>query len=663
MAQQDTGSCGTSRIWDGTNINMFGGKGELLNGVLYLLNTSGSAASNVTVGISSFTGASTWGSVAVSSTNVWDYSHRPLVLTKYNNTQILGFDNNGPSWSPSEYEERQVPVRFQVPCTVNVNNDCTPNNATWLWTNRADANKFYPDAAVPIEEYQTGFTVPASSSQAVGFEIYIATTIAAGNYNSSIQVSVNGTQFISIPLKLIVYNFSMPGTASLPVIGYAPNSDINLRINGTEFPANQFVDPYLTTKLRISAFFHRHKIIEIGDQPASTQDSPSVEYQKHIDGTAYTSTYGCGGPGCGVGDPFYMIGTYGSWQSVNWSTSAVTGSNGFGTNAAKWATYCSTSAIHCALYTSIDEASNANLAGQVNTLSTWISTAPAASGSGGVRLNYFQTGNLPGVVMNAPYVNTVASTQWLTYSSTTWQTYENQYQTTGSTQAWMYNSGINSPPMFSGMASGIGPRAAFWAAFKTGQQGYFLWNTTEWIDTNNGGQAQNGFNADTSGNNNLLTISKTFGYDAFPTTSTIKGHTGFAFTNRDGNLIYPGTDTVYTSESFGFNGVIGSWRLNMVTRGIQDYDILKMANSINPSATTSIVNSLIQNVMWFTPCFTLSDCTYSYGPQQWTEDANSYEVARESLEQLIAGTTPPAPSSSSKTLGGKVTLTGRVILQ
>ena len=83
-------------------------------------------------------------------------------LTPSTSTAIskeIGMNKNGP-WDPSEYEMRQDPSRWRTPCTINGNNDCVPNGGTYTFLNRPDANKFYPDPEVPIEEFQaSSFTV------------------------------------------------------------------------------------------------------------------------------------------------------------------------------------------------------------------------------------------------------------------------------------------------------------------------------------------------------------------------------------------------------------------------------------------------------------------------------------------------------------------------
>jgi Domain of unknown function (DUF4091) len=670
MARQDLypGGASTntiSRCWDGTTIKLFGGKGELLTWVTYLLGGN-SDATNVMVTISSFTGIGTaagngFSAVSVSSANVWDYTARPYSLYKYGYLQEIGFDVEG-AWNPSEYEMRQTPVRWRTPCTVNGNNDCIPDAPTHLFLNRPDANKFYPDAAVPIEEFGiSSFTVSASSSQAIGGEVYISTSLPSGTYASTLTVYEGASISTSIPIQLLVYNFTMPAVDTVTVIADIGLSDLSMRLNGTRFPSSYFVDPYLTNSLRTAAFLHRHRIVMIGDAPGSTQDFPSTLYQKQIDGSAFTAAYGYGnGPNPSVGVPFYMVGTYGNWVSANWSTSTVTGASGYCTNVSSWTAYCSANNLKCGLYTPIDEASAANLQGEINTLSTWSSTA-AACASGGNTLPFVQTGNLPTVASSAPFVNFVLSTNWIGVSSTVWQSYETAYSTTSGSSVGGYNAFIPSTDgLFPIQEAGIGPREILWGAWKYHQKYWFLWDANYWNDFQNPTQTNNGFNANSNNDDDLFNISKNFGYDNYPSTSATFGHTGPSFDNGNGSMLYPATDAVFSNPSYGFNGIIGSWRLNMLTRGIQDADIMAAAYAINPSSTTALVNAVVQNVLWANSCVTLSDCSYIYGDRPWSESANLYETTRESLEQIIAA----APSvQGNVTIQGRVTLTGTATIQ
>jgi hypothetical protein len=676
MARQDQNGCtATTRIWNGTSINLFGGKGEVLTWATYLLGGN-SDATNVMVQISSFTGTGTaagtgFSAITVSSSNVWDYTGRPYSLYLFRYLQQVGMPRGNGAWDPSEYEERQVATRWQVPYTVNGNNNGIPNGTygtgTYTFLNRADANKFYPDPKVPIEEFAaSSFTVSASSSQAIGGEVNISTGLIAGaTYTALLTVYEGTTVSTTIPINLYVYNFTMPTNDAVPVIGYVGNPDLNMRLTGTRFPSNQFVDPYLTNHLRVAAFLHRHRILELGDQPPSTQDYPSIEYQKHIDGSAFTSTYGYGnGPNPGIGDSMYILGAYGNWISANWSTTTVTGAGGYCTNVSSWVAYAMTSGVNVQQYTSNDEAATMPAQSEVNTLSTLNRTNSNCAFSG-LTLPWFQTGNLPEVQLYAPNVQTVVSADWIHASSNTWQQFETAFSTTTGLTAAAYNSEVPGTDSFLNiMEQGIGPVEVILGDYKYGQKFHFLWSLNYWNDGANGGQAQNGWNANTNNDNDMFNISKNYGYDLYPATDAARGHSGPGFSNGDGNMLYPATDAVYGTPNYGFNGVIGSWRLDMTTRGIQLADVAKMAAAINPTATQAIINGLIQNAMWTNACVTLVDCSYIYGPRPWDETENDWEVARESLEQIVSATTPtppPASFTSNVSVSGGIQFNGVTI--
>jgi hypothetical protein len=663
-------TCTVSRIWDGTTIKLFGGKGELLTWVTYLVASAGGDAANVMVTLSSFTGTgaaagSGFSAVAVSSMNVWDFSQRPYSLYKYNYMQELGTHNGSGAWDPSEYEERQVPVRWRVPCTVNVNNNCVVNGGTDLFTARADANKFYPDPAVPIEEFAaSSFTVSASSSQAIGGEVYISTALLAGTYTATLTVYEGVSVSTTIPVSLLVYNATLPSVPSLPVLAFVGLGDLDTRLTGVATPASEQVDPYLTNHKRAAAFLHRKKVNMIGMLNIAGQDYPDPEWQGHVDGTGFRESNGLSpntGPGYGIGDKYLMIGTYGGWQTGSWSTTLTQGANGYCTNVSSWTAYCQNAGVNCELYTSNDEASNAVLAGLVNKLSVWSTTAPACAFNGHT-LPFFQTTRLPDAIANAPSVSDVASTTWMAFSSATWVADEALYQQSSTHAAWGYNSTIGVDPILENQEAGLSPREAMWGSYKTGQKGWFLWEINYWKDINNTGQTQNGYNADTNNNNNLYVNAKTFGYDLYPATSAVKGHTGFQF-GSDGVMLYPSTDTATTGFQpvYGFNGVIGSWKLNMLSRGIQDVDIIKLAYAVNPSSTTAIVNGQVQDVMYLRQCFTLGDCTYVYGDRPWVEDRNTWETARERLLQIVS--TAVSPNPPTKTFTGQIQMNGTITIQ
>lgn len=664
-------SCTISRIWDGTTAKPFMAKGELLTFVAYVHASNAGAATGVIVKVSSFTGTgsangSGFAAVAVSSSNVWDYSQRPYAVFFDSYTQMAGMNQTDQAWDPSEYDNQQLPPRWGRPCTLNGKNQCVPNGGTGF-VDRPDHAKFYPDANVPIELVViSSLTVGAGWSQAFTLEIYVSTTLPAGTYTAHMDIYESGALIQSVPIQLLVYNVTLPATPSFTVLANAPLADPASRIDGNRNPASYFVDPYLTTMLREGAFLHRHRLSIIGDVPPHTQDYPSVEFQKFMDGSAFTETYGlAAATSSGYNQPQvdYWIGTYGSWQSANWSTTLTGGANGYCTNVSSWTKWCVTNGKRCKLYTSVDEAPSATLAGAVNQQATWSSTAPACAFSGHT-LPYLQTGDLPVVASSAPAVTSVVSTAWLEgFSSNTWVTDETFYQASSSYTVGGYNSGLGTDSTFAQQEEGLGPREIPWGAYKTGQGFWFLWNITYWRDE--GHTAQGSFNSSWNGNaqaeNDVLHVAKDFGYDQFPATDTVRGHYNTAsnfsdFANGDGNMLYPGTDQVYAGSNFGFNGVIGSWRLNRLMQGIDDYDLIKQAAAINPTQTAIIVNAQVQDVMYLRGGFDSSNSFY-YGPRPWAESLGSWDAARELLMQIIAPASPVSAPGAG--FSGRCTFSGK----
>jgi hypothetical protein len=99
----------------------------------------------------------------------------------------------------------------------------------------------------------------------------------------------------------------------------------------------------------------------------------------------------------------------------------------------------------------------------------------------------------------------------------------------------------------------------------------------------------------------------------------------------------------------------------MLSRGIQDVDIIKLAYAVNPSSTTAIVNGQVQDVMYLRQCFTLGDCTYVYGDRPWVEDRNTWETARERLLQIVS--TAVSPNPPTKTFTGQIQMNGTITIQ
>jgi hypothetical protein len=605
----------TNANWNGTTASTFGGRNETVSLVLFIGNDTASDVSQVSVLMSSLSGpsGSSIASVAVSSMNVWDTTTRPIEKFFVRYLPIQGMTQL--SWDGTEYDQGHLPERFKRPCTMS-GDQCSPNGGT-LWTDRTDHGKYYPEILVPYEAIEaSSFTVHASSSQAVWFDIYLGKTLASGLYTGTITVKEGVSTSTTIPVSVRVRNYELPDEPSFKTMAYMSNYNIAYRHHGEHFPSHE-TEPYLTTRKRYMQMLHRHGVTPIGDDNV-TSESPYSDHVMALNGTLYANATGYGNArGVGTGDKVYSIGTYASWQG-SWGTTDATD---FCTHVSSWTNYFKDNypSVRSFLYIADETLTN------VEKFATWMSTKTDCRVDG-YKVNSFVTYNWPSIQSSAPHIDMPCTTTWIGVSSTTWQTAADAYITNGTTQAWAYTS---HPPwtgsIFATEDDGTAPITIPWSAYKMGVQGWFFWESTYWTDSNN-----------ESNDVDVWNDAMTFGY--YTSADPIKGRTGFQYSNGDGVLMYPGTDSVHADDSYGIQAPFASWRLKMLRRGIQDADYMTLAYAADPAATDAIVSAAVPEVLWEYHCYTLGDCTYGYGPRSFSDDPDDWEAARSDLGDLFEGT-------------------------
>ena len=124
-------------------------------------------------------------------------------------------------------------------------------------------------------------------------------------------------------------------------------------------------------------------------------------------------------------------------------------------------------------------------------------------------------------------------------------------------------------------------------------------------------------------------LGTTFGY--FISTDSVKGRTGYNYSNGDGVLFYPGTDRIYSASSYNVNGLFASLRLKNWRRGIQEVEYLTMANAINPTAVQSLVNKRVPKALWEYGISEPGDPTYVWTDVSWSINPDDWESARTQL--------------------------------
>lgn len=652
------GNCSTCTItnnWDGTTVKLYGFKNEMVGGMLWIHGGASADATDVSVQLSPLVnGASVISSTAVLCHNVTNYVTRDFEIFIATYVQILGMTEL--SWpAPSLYEERHIPPRFRNPYSIN-GNDQAVATAPSIWSNRPDANKYFPDALIP-HECKASFTVNASSSQGVWFDFYLSTSLAAGVYTGTITVKEGVTVSTTIPINVTVYDGTMPVRPSLNYMAFVSDDDTNFRINGIAHAAGCGTAACVATDRSMYNALWRHRLIPIGDpQDAVLNYFPSQRYQDQLSGASFTQTYGYRGPGASTGVPVYSIGTYQKWDDQQ--TYVMTVSTSFCVMISSWGSFFSNNhpTVRSFIYLEDEPASLTN----VNKWSTWMSTITNCQIST-YTVKSFVTNGWVKTIDDAPYLNMPAATDWIKsgYSEADWEDAADHYITNGSTQGWGYNG----HPPWSGSVNaleddGISAWLTPWQAYRNGVSGWFQWHTNSWYQQGAADPAEN-ILWDGLGDN----PAKTFGYDIYPSTSTALGRYGFNYANGDGVMFLPGTDTAFPAANQGFKGPIATYRLKMLRRGQFDYDYLTQAYAIDPVSTQAILDSLVPAALWDIPCFSQADCTYTYGGRTWNNEAQDWDEARADLAAIIEGAVPDTPPAQKFESKGTVTYKGTVTIR
>jgi hypothetical protein len=504
-----------NRFWTGSTITPFTAQGDLIHFQVIAYNNNSVDAGSVTVSMSSMSCAGNTGivnTVQASSLTVTSLVGRPIRVYSAWYVQNLGMSTL--PYGRSEYEARQYPLDMRVPCTINVNHDCIPNGGTDLWTNRTMANLYLPVAWIPNEEFApvstSSYTVFRSSSMAWDVDVWTSSSIPGGTCTGTFSIFEGGSLSTAMPVAMQVYPVQISTATGMNAFTFIGNSDLDKRINGNNSPSLPVTGNFLAARQATAQLFKENGIQVEGDKPdVGTNDYWSLEYSSNITGATFTPALGyANAPGVGSVNGIYVIGFYGGWHTVNWSTGSAVGPSDFCTNVSSWLANCINAGVTCALYTPADEGSPALLATEVASM-TWTLQNNARCAVGGKTLSFLQTDNLPDVVSSAPYASWIASTSEgydnFAPSSVTWQVQASSIQAgngfAGSNGLVLrYNaSSIGSGAMYPYEEEGYVPQANFWAYWKKlcpngncSNTAYMFYEGNYWSNADNGGGCGNG---------------------------------------------------------------------------------------------------------------------------------------------------------------------------
>lgn len=591
----------TNSVWDGATIKLFGAKNEVVAFNL-VLESAKQAASNVSL---SFTrmdgpdGAAIVSTSAGSKEALFNWVGRPIELFYVRYLQIKGLSVLA---YESYYDERHAPVRFRRPYGADF-------IGTGGWTDRPDHDTFYPEIAVPLELHPN-FSIKKGQNQSVWVDIYIPKSTPAGVYTGTVAVSEGGVQTHSLPVTLTVRGFTLPDRPSGKTMVVLSESNVNRRHIGVEWPVSP-ADTQRSLKIRNRHHHiaHRHRISLVGD--GASDVTLTSEWVARLDGSLYTAQNGYDGPGVAVGNDVYPIGLYGGWTN-SWNENDAADMQ---KKADAWVSTFEAQFPNVLFFLYLIDEPGADKFPQIEQWSQWIDQ----SSGPGKRLPTFSTVGLVTASAQLPTLD-IACTWTPIGVTATWEAAVKTLKDNGKTLC-LYNGHRPASGTLATEDDGVAPRVLAWTQFKKGIDFWFFWESTYYND----------FQA-TGEQTNVFAEARTFGTK---TTFTDRGEQGWNYTNGDGVLFYPGTDTLFPSVSYGVDGPFVSLRMKLWRRGLQDMDYLALAQKVDAGKVTAIVQSIIPKVLWEYGVNDPQDPSWVKTDISWSVDPDVWEAARNSLAEII----------------------------
>ncbi len=609
----------SNSVWDGTKVKLFAAKNEVVSFNLVL--QAAQQVANVQVKFDKLVGPCTFlgmgcSTIQSTGTDPFKWTDRNIELFYVQYLQIKGLSLL--SYEGENYDERHVPKRLR-----------RPHNASgyplsgMTWANRPDHDKSYPDIAVPMEAVPS-FTVAANQSQSVWVDVYVPKTVDAGVHAGSVTLLENGLVTRTIPVELTVRNFSLPDAPASKTMLFVGTEDVAARYTGTRFPNAGTAADTLTRQLMDKHFQvgHRHKLhmVTEGDEAG---DKPGAQWVARLDGSLFSAARGYDGPGVGLGNDVYSIGSYGQWS---WKTGVTEASMRARTDA--WETWFLTNFPSTTRFLYLADES-VNYA-EIEKWSQWMNNNP------GIGKNLMSFATIP--LMTAigdPVVSSAATATPSLDVVTSGMEVGDKAKWTAAVDArlakpdkrlFLYNGHRPAGGTFCTDDDGVSLRLLPWTQYKKKIQRWFYWQSTYYKDYQ-GGRVPSETN-----------VYKTAATFSGPTTiNSSKGETGWNHTNGDGVLFYPGTDTVYPTDAPKIMGPVASLRLKHWRRGVQDVDYITLANTVDAARTQAIVNRMAPKVLWEYGSDTVTDPTYVQTDISWSINPDDWETARLQLADIIEG--------------------------
>lgn len=600
----------SNSLWDNKTIRLFGARNEVLN-FNVVIECSNDVGKEISISVSDLVSAEgkKISSRKSEANDVFNYCGRNIELFFIRYLQIKGLSQL--AYTPV-YDDRHVPEKLQLPRSL------LKGLFKGEFKDRPNAYKYYPDIAVPIEAVGS-FSIPKGENQSIWVDIYVPRDAHPGLYKGRLVINEGPVVVSELPIEIEIFPFVLPDEFNAKTMVWINEPDINFRYTGVRWSDSGAAVPKVKEVMDKVWYRHfhmakRHRISLITDGIELYRNEKFSRLGKVYDGKLFTNAYNYEGPGYGVPQDVYSVGTYGGWRDLkkDWDMNSR---DSMWKNSDKIVTFFDESYPHVEYFLYLlDEPKQKDYA-MVEQWARWVKENPGP----GKRLKTLSTIALPQQQMHMPSVD-IAFMYW--GQRDVWEQalakLEAENGEVMTCNGWRPSSGT-----FMIEDEGVALRVNGWIQFKHGISKWFFWASTNYRNPSF-------VNYET----NVFKEACTFGRKREKIDPKY-GETGDGYGNGDGVLFYPGTDTVYTEDSYGLQGPIASLRLKLWRRGLQDFEYLRLAMKRDPEAVKVLIHEMVPSSLWELGVTDKNDPTYVHAGISWTASPDRWEDARRRLVDII----------------------------
>jgi hypothetical protein len=545
-------------LWDGRTIRLFGARNEVV-GFQVVLEAGGVGAEGVDLRLDSLRA----------------------------DTSVI--KNTPKSNDPFDFRGKNIELFLEHYVLVKERSDW------WLASARPLPDDLHtgwiPDALVPFSapgpqgKGIVPFSIAEKNLQAVWIDIYIPHNTAPGLYRGVVRVMEHATTTFTVPVELQVYDFSLPDTTHLHNHFFWGWPTIAAR-HGYERDSRYYLEVFHAYE----KLFHRHRLDLIDG--SRTLDEFRALIADYYTGKAFTPERGYDGPGVGVGQQSYSIGTY-DQPTDGWRSGFYPDTREAWQKASDaWEGWFQKSAPAVWRFKYMEDEPPYSHWRSIREKGLWIREGKGIGRSLGVHVTTRMGDDLLGAI-----------TIWMTGGHAGWRDSggttgfdlprARQRQAAGE-KVGFYNGQRPSyadPLTIDNFAADA--RANPWIAWKYHADMYFVWETAFYAD---------------GGRNAWQQVVA-------------------------GSLLYTGEDRKYPADSRSLAGPVASIRLKNLRRGFQDYEYLWLAHR-NGIDTRPFVDPVVP-----TAFNEYNGTTFTSQSDQptWAEHGDAYEKARRALARVLGG--------------------------